>query len=101
MASALPDVALHGVDARSLERCALIRDWLGDLGVERATLLVGAASDLHPLDPRSVRLARWLEERRDAGDAVADERVGASGHRIDLHPGIGRRRVRAVERLLT
>lgn len=95
-----PEVALHGVEAASLERCALIRDWLDDLGVDRATLLVRPSPGLHPLDPRSSRLTGWLEERRVAGDAIAEDSPATSPGRIDLYPDLGGRRVRAVERRL-
>jgi uncharacterized protein len=64
-------VALHDVEPATFERCALIRDWLNDLGVERATLLVIPARDLHPFDDRRPELAQWLDERVRAGDSVA------------------------------
>jgi predicted deacetylase len=66
-------VALHDVEPATYERCALIRDWLADHGVDRVTLLVIPARDLHPFDRRSPGLAAWLAERREAGDAVAQE----------------------------
>ena len=64
-------VALHDVEPATFERCALIRDWLADHGVERATLLVIPARDLHPLGQRSPRMSAWLLERRRAGDSIA------------------------------
>jgi Uncharacterized protein conserved in bacteria (DUF2334) len=64
-------VALHAVDPARFERCAVIRDWLGDHGVERVTLLVVPAPGLHPFPDRSPQLAQWLVERSCAGDAVA------------------------------
>jgi len=64
-------VALHDVEPATFERCALIRDWLDDLGVDRATLLVIPAPDLHPFDRRRPELAEWLDERVRAGDSVA------------------------------
>jgi len=64
-------VALHDVEPATFERCALIRDWLSDLGVDRVTLLVIPARDLHPLADRSPQIARWLIERQQLGDAVA------------------------------
>jgi predicted deacetylase len=64
-------VALHDVAPASFERCALIRDWLLDLGVERVTLLVIPAPELHPFFQRSPELAAWLLDRRDGGDAIA------------------------------
>jgi predicted deacetylase len=64
-------VALHDVEPATFGRCALIRDWLDDLGVERVTLLVIPAPQLHPFPARSPELANWLLDRVDAGDAVA------------------------------
>jgi predicted deacetylase len=64
-------VALHDVEPSSFRRCALIRDWLDDLGVERVTLLVIPAPQLHPFPARSPELAHWLLDRRDGGDAIA------------------------------
>src|SRR5918912_1957989 len=64
-------VSLHDVEPATFERCALIRDWLSDLGVDRVTLLVIPAPDLHPFHDRRPELADWLEERARAGDAIA------------------------------
>ena len=64
-------VALHDIEPATFERCALIRDWLADHGVDRATLLVIPARDLHPLGERSPDMAVWLAERRCAGDSIA------------------------------
>lgn len=64
-------VALHDVEPATFERCALIREWLADFGVKRATLLVIPAPDLHPFDTRRPELAAWLRERAGDGDAIA------------------------------
>jgi predicted deacetylase len=64
-------VAIHDVEPATFERCALMRDWLEDLGVTRVTLLVIPAPQLHPFPARSPELANWLLDRVDAGDAVA------------------------------
>lgn len=64
-------VALHGIEPATFERCALIRDWLCDHGVERVTLLVIPARDLHPVGERSPEMVDWLRERRAAGDSIA------------------------------
>lgn len=64
-------VALHDIEPATFERCALIRDWLSDHGVNRVTLLVIPARDLHPLGERSPGMTQWLSERRRAGDSIA------------------------------
>jgi predicted deacetylase len=64
-------VALHDVEPATFERCALIRDWLSDHGVDRVTLLVIPARDLHPLSMRAPGMLSWLDERCRAGDAIA------------------------------
>jgi predicted deacetylase len=64
-------VALHGIEPATYERCAVIRDWLTDHGVDRVTLLVIPARDLHPVGERSPEMVRWLCERRAAGDSIA------------------------------
>jgi predicted deacetylase len=64
-------VALHGIEPATFERCAVIRDWLEDHGVDRVTLLVIPARDLHPVGERSPEMVGWLNERRHAGDAIA------------------------------
>jgi len=64
-------VALHDIEPATFERCALIRDWLDDHGVDRVTLLVIPARDLHPLGERSPDMTSWLGERRRSGDSIA------------------------------
>ena len=64
-------VALHGIEPATFERCALIRDWLDDHGVDRVTLLVIPARDLHPVGERSPEMVAWLAERGRAGDSIA------------------------------
>jgi predicted deacetylase len=76
-------VTLHDVEPATFERCALIRDWLDDLGVERTTLLVIPAIDLHPLGDRAPELADWLRERVTAGDEIAQHGF----QHLQLHPG--------------
>lgn len=69
--AALIAVALHDVEPATFEKAALARDWLADQGIGRTTLLVVPAPDLHPLQDRCEPLVAWLEERRRAGDAIA------------------------------
>ncbi len=64
-------VTLHDVEPATFTRCALIREWLDDHGVDRVTLLVIPAPDLHPFDSRRPELATWLSERERGGDAIA------------------------------
>jgi hypothetical protein len=82
-------VALHGIEPATFERCALIRDWLEDHGVDRVTLLVIPARDLHPVGERSPEMIDWLCERRRAGDSIAQHgfqhvrtRGGGSARRL-------------------
>jgi len=90
-------VALHDIEPATFERCALMRDWLDDHGVDRVTLLVIPARDLHPLDGRSPEMADWLLDRRRAGDSIAQHgfrheqlRRGAISRQALAH-GRGRR----------
>jgi predicted deacetylase len=64
-------VALHDVEPATFHRCTRIRSWLEDRGVQRATLLVIPAADLHPFDDRRPDLAGWLQLRALLGDAIA------------------------------
>jgi predicted deacetylase len=64
-------VAVHDIEPATFERCALIRDWLNDHGVDRVTLLVIPARDLHPLGERSPDMTSWLIECRRSGDSIA------------------------------
>jgi predicted deacetylase len=64
-------VAMHDVEPRSFARSREIRSWLQDHGVERVTLLVIPAADLHPIGARAPELAAWLRGRVACGDAVA------------------------------
>ena len=64
-------VAVHDVEPATFERCALIRDWLADHGVDRVTLLVVPAPHLHPFFTHRPDLQAWLLDCRDRGDAIA------------------------------
>lgn len=89
-------LALHDIEPSTFQRCIRIRNWLARRGVERMTLLVIPACDLHPLGERSPQLAGWLLERRRAGDAIAQygfQHSGARAHAAMRLP-LGRRRAR-------
>jgi predicted deacetylase len=64
-------VAVHDIEPATFDRAALIRDWLSDLGVDRVTLLVIPARDMHPLSDRRPEVGSWLIDRADRGDAIA------------------------------
>jgi predicted deacetylase len=64
-------VALHDVEPRSFARSREIREWLERRGIERVTLLVIPAADLHPIGARSPELAAWLRRRVARGDVIA------------------------------
>jgi predicted deacetylase len=64
-------VTLHDVEPATFERCALMREWLDDLDVDRVTLLVIPAADLHPLSDRAPELVTWLDQRARRGDEIA------------------------------
>jgi hypothetical protein len=94
-------VAIHDVAPATFTRTALIRDWLDDHGVDRVTLLVAPAPDLHPFSTSSPELAEWLLERTAGGDAIAQH--GLSSRRTEF-AGLGhdetRRAVQSGWRLL-
>jgi predicted deacetylase len=64
-------VAVHDVEPSSYARVREVRAWLADRGVDRVTLLVIPASELHPIGPRAPNLVAWLHERTAGGDVVA------------------------------
>jgi predicted deacetylase len=72
-------VALHDVEPRSYARCKEIREWLLVRGVERITLLVIPAADLHPIGARTPALSAWLRCRTARGDAIAQHGLA---HRV-------------------
>ena len=87
-------VAIHDIEPATFDRAALIRDWLDDLGVARATLLVIPARDLHPLSDRRPEVGSWLLERSDRGDAIAQhgfQHVQSRPGRWPAHPLAGSR----------
>jgi predicted deacetylase len=105
-------VAVHDVEPATFERCALIRDWLDDHGIERVTLLVIPAPDLHPFHDRRPEMVEWLSDCTARGDAIAQHgfqhRRPASAPRrsnpaaefVGLDPDETRRAVDAGRRVL-
>ena len=93
-------IALHDIEPATYSRCALIRDWLYDHGVDRVTLLVIPACDLHPLSERCPEMVTWLAECQGGGDAIAQHGFQHAQHRAAPWPRRlvrGRDRVRAAE----
>lgn len=81
-------VAVHDIEPATFERCALIRDWLDDHDVNRVTLLVIPARDLHPLAERSPEMVSWLVERERTGDAIAQALSSSGRLRSALSPAL-------------
>jgi predicted deacetylase len=79
-------VALHGIEPATFERCALIRDWLEDHGIDRVTLLVIPARDMHPVGERSPAMIQWLSDQRRAGDSIAQHGFHHQGQRRSTLP---------------
>ena len=73
------------MEPATFERCALIRDWLADHGVDRVTLLVIPAPHLHPFFHHRPDLMAWLLDCRDQGDAIAQHGLQ---HRPDEFAGL-------------
>jgi predicted deacetylase len=88
-------VAVHDVEPATFERCALIRDWLHDHGVDRVTLLVVPAADLHPFFQRRPDLAAWLLDCRDRGDTIAQHGFQRERARRPEFSGLGAEETRA------
>jgi hypothetical protein len=94
-------VAVHDIEPATFERCALIRDWLSDHGVDRVTLLVVPARDLHPMSDRRPEMATWLLECERRGDAIAQHGFKGGDAEFDgLAEADTRRAVDAGRRVL-
>ena len=88
-------VAIHDVEPRSYQRVLDIRAWLFEHGIDRVTLLVIPASELHPIGARAPALVEWLHQRAASGDAVAQHGLA---HRPTGHQDGGRHeQIRVVE----
>ena len=75
-------VAVHDVEQGSFARVAQIRQWLGEHGVDRVTLLVIPAAHQRPIGMHAP-LALWLRDRVAHGDAVAQH---GFSHRVVSSP---------------
>jgi predicted deacetylase len=94
-------VAIHDVEPATFGRTALIRDWLDDHGVDRVTLLVVPAPDLHPFSTSSPELVAWLLQRAERGDAIAQHGLTCRGPEFaGLGEDEARRAVDSGRRLL-
>jgi predicted deacetylase len=89
-------VCIHDVEPATWERCALIGDWLCDHGVQRVTLMVIPARDLHPLGTRSPEMGSWLIECRRCGDSIAQH--GFQHERLGRPSGARKHPLAAVRR---
>ena len=91
-------VAVHDIEPATFERAALIRDWLDDLGVDRVTLLVIPARDMHPLSDRRPEVATWLLDapagatRSPSTASATSSRAARAGRRIRATPPPANRR---------
>ncbi len=95
-------VAVHDVEPATFARCALIRDWLCDHGIERVTLLVVPAPHLHPIGEARAEMLDWLDERAACGDAIAQHGLSRErgGEFAGLDAAEARRAVDAGRRVL-
>ncbi len=91
-------VALHGIEPQTFERCALIRDWLDDHGVDRVDAARHPARDLHPVGERSPAMIDWLAERRRLGDSIAQHGFQNNGAPVAGLCAPRRSRARSCER---
>jgi predicted deacetylase len=81
-------VTIHAIEPRNFQRAREIRDWLAARGVDRVTLAVVPAADLHPVGTRSPRLAAWLRSRTARGDAIAQQGLQHRGRGTEF-AGLG------------
>jgi hypothetical protein len=72
-------VTIHDVEPRTYARVRQIRDWLATRGIDRVTLAVVPAADLHPVGTRSPQLTAWLRSRSARGDGIAQHGLAHRG----------------------
>ncbi len=64
-------VTIHDIEPRTFNRTRDIRSWLAAHQIDRVTLAVIPAADLHPIGTRAPLLAAWLRGQVARGDAIA------------------------------
>jgi predicted deacetylase len=96
-------VTIHHVEPRTFQRAREIRAWLGVRGIDRVTLAVVPAADLHSFGTRSPILTSWLRAQAARGDAIAQHGLQHRGSHAEfakLGPEESRGRVQAGLALL-
>jgi hypothetical protein len=88
-------VTLHDIEPRTFQRVREIRIWLAAHRVDRVTLAVIPAADLHPVGTRAPLLAAWLRAQVARGDAIAQHGLchrgaGPEFASLDLEESRGR-----------
>jgi predicted deacetylase len=88
-------VTLHDIEPRTFDRVREIRRWLAAHRVDRVTLAVIPAADLHPIGTRAPLLASWLRAQVARGDAIAQHGLrhrgaGPEFASLDLEESRGR-----------
>ena len=88
-------VTIHDIEPRTFGRVREIREWLGVRHVDRVTLAVIPAADLHPIGTRAPLLAAWLRAQVARGDAIAQHGLrhrgaGPEFANLDLEESRGR-----------
>ncbi len=96
-------MTIHDIEPRTFQRIREIREWLGLRHVDRVTLAVIPAADLHSIGTRAPLLASWLRAQVARGDAIAQHGLrhrGAGPEFADLDLEESRGRVDAGRNLL-
>lgn len=88
-------VTIHDIEPRTFIRVREIREWLTLRQVDRVTLAVIPAADLHPIGTRAPLLAAWLRGQVARGDAIAQHGLrhrgeGSEFASLDLDESRGR-----------
>jgi predicted deacetylase len=88
-------VTIHDIEPRTFSRTREIREWLAQRRIDRVTLAVIPAADLHPIGTRAPLLAAWLRGQVARGDAIAQHGLqhrgpGSEFASLDLEESRGR-----------